>query len=225
MKSKGSLITCAKCGKIGKLCARNLCNSCYDKEIKSHKIRPCSKCGEMKPHHSNGLCTKCYGKQRTSTDDFKIRAAKYMREKRKRFPDFFKLFDRKRHQTQSRLEWKHKYEQKEHVKEKKRAYIKEYNKQNKDKRDNWGHARRSRVRGLPHDLTVAEWNEIVESHNHCCHYCGNHSDALQREHKIPVSRGGGFTKENIVPACPTCNYRKNKMTDKEFFEFLKKYPN
>lgn len=224
MASKGKEIICKKCGRIGKLCARGLCNTCYDDDIQSRKIRKCNNCGEMKPHHSHGLCTECYGDRRRHTDDFRKRKREYVREQRIKFPDLVRLLDRIRYKTPQRQQWKHEYEQREHVKEKKSKYIKEYNKAHKDKRDNWGHARRARIRGLPHDLTVDEWNKILAEHNYRCHYCHNQSTQLQKEHRIPVSRGGGFTKENIVPACPTCNYRKNDMTDSEFFEYLRKYP-
>lgn len=54
-----------------------------------------------------------------------------------------------------------------------------------------------------------------------CVYCGEVSSILQKEHRVPLSRGGANNAANIVPACPTCNYRKGSMTDEEFRDRLR----
>lgn len=41
-----------------------------------------------------------------------------------------------------------------------------------------------------------------------CAYCLQMSDALQREHIVPVSKGGTDDPGNVVSACPSCNRRK-----------------
>lgn len=61
--------------------------------------------------------------------------------------------------------------------------------------------------GLAHDLTLAEWLDVVAQNDNKCHYCGNEWDCM--DHVIPVSRGGGTTKDNVVPACHLCNIRKS----------------
>lgn len=58
-------------------------------------------------------------------------------------------------------------------------------------------------------LTRAAWLEILEVFDHRCAYCLRRSDDLQQEHVWPLSRGGDYTSENIVPACPSCNARKH----------------
>lgn len=72
----------------------------------------------------------------------------------------------------------------------------------------WGQRYLARRRALPATLTHAEWQEILEHYQNRCAYCGRDSDILVQEHVIPVSKGGGFTKDNIVPACSCCNLRK-----------------
>ena len=55
-----------------------------------------------------------------------------------------------------------------------------------------------------------------------CYYC--HADLEERfqvDYKIPLSRGGANTSENIVLACPSCNQRKGAMTDAEFIDSMK----
>lgn len=46
-----------------------------------------------------------------------------------------------------------------------------------------------------------------------CHYCGNliAKSRITRDHKIPKSKGGSGGKENIVPACRSCNTEKGSM--------------
>jgi 5-methylcytosine-specific restriction endonuclease McrA len=59
-----------------------------------------------------------------------------------------------------------------------------------------------------HPLTAEEWLEILEINHHRCYYC-KAKTKLTIDHVIPLSKGGEHTKENIVPACPTCNFKKN----------------
>lgn len=76
--------------------------------------------------------------------------------------------------------------------------------------------RRARQKQLETTLTEEEWQKILDDHFHCCHYCGRKSDSLQQEHKIPVSKGGGYTAQNIVPACKKCNNEKYNKNYKKF---------
>ena len=68
--------------------------------------------------------------------------------------------------------------------------------------------RRARLAGLPATLTAAEWSEIVEEFGRRCAYCGAELAKLIKEHIVPVSRGGGTTRQNIVPSCTSCNSSK-----------------
>lgn len=67
--------------------------------------------------------------------------------------------------------------------------------------------RRARQKALPASLTQAEWEEIKVSFNNECAYCGRKLP-LERDHIIPLTKGGAFAKENIVPACKSCNSSK-----------------
>ncbi len=50
-----------------------------------------------------------------------------------------------------------------------------------------------------------------------CAYCGQRfaERALQAEHIVPESRGGGWTWMNLVSACASCNGRKANRTPEE----------
>ncbi len=100
--------------------------------------------------------------------------------------------------------------------------IAEYNRQYREAHPEVGRIgcqrRRARKKELKSTLTLEEWQYIVDQHFGCCHYCGTKTDKLHQEHKIPVSKGGGYTKENIVPACPSCNRAKYVSDYEEFIE-------
>jgi len=75
-----------------------------------------------------------------------------------------------------------------------------------------GHiVRRDRERKLANTLTFDEWLEILEDYRYKCAYCGesfSHSNLPTIDHIIPISRGGNNVKENVAPACRSCNSKK-----------------
>ena len=58
------------------------------------------------------------------------------------------------------------------------------------------------------DLTASEWAGIRAAWGGCA-YCGSADAPLQRDCVLPLSRGGRYTIENIVPACGSCNASKS----------------
>ena len=67
--------------------------------------------------------------------------------------------------------------------------------------------RRRRVASADNDLTSEQWFAILEAWRACA-YCGADGVALQRDCVLPISRGGRYTLENVVPACRSCNASK-----------------
>ena len=57
-----------------------------------------------------------------------------------------------------------------------------------------------------------------------CHYCGRQVGARQltMEHAVPLIRGGRSTRGNIVPACKTCNTKKQLLLPVEWEEYLRR---
>ncbi len=66
------------------------------------------------------------------------------------------------------------------------------------------------------DLPGREWSKLKQRYNQCCAYCGASGVPLEREHVIPLSRGGANTANNIVPSCGPCNRSKGTLTGDEF---------
>jgi 5-methylcytosine-specific restriction endonuclease McrA len=63
------------------------------------------------------------------------------------------------------------------------------------------------MKRVEHDLTVEQWAALRTAWGGCA-YCGAAGTALQRDCVLPVSRGGRYTVDNIVPACRACNASK-----------------
>ena len=68
--------------------------------------------------------------------------------------------------------------------------------------------RTKRVAASGSDLTQDQWFRILEAWA-CCAYCGAEGAALQKDCVSPISRGGRYTLENVVPACRSCNASKS----------------
>ncbi|MCR2815250.1 HNH endonuclease [Microbacterium jiangjiandongii] len=64
-----------------------------------------------------------------------------------------------------------------------------------------------RVAASGSDLTELEWFAILDAWAACA-YCGADGAALQRDCVLPISRGGRYTLDNVVPACRSCNASK-----------------
>lgn len=132
------------------------------------------------------------------------------------------------------------YEQnKEHYKQYKREWYFANKERLLDYRSNWGKENKDKDRAhkqkykakmkqLPYTLTIDEWNNIKEHFSNECAYCGmteeehssKWSEQLHQEHFIPLSSGGEYTSNNIIPACKSCNCSKN---DSDFFMWYPKY--
>ena len=90
---------------------------------------------------------------------------------------------------------------------------KQYKKLNKDIINTENQKRRTMKKKLSATLTSIQWVNIKQNFNNCCAYCGKEL-SLQQEHFIPLSKGGEYTLNNIIPSCQKCNGSKN---NKDFF--------
>jgi 5-methylcytosine-specific restriction endonuclease McrA len=83
--------------------------------------------------------------------------------------------------------------------------------------------RRARKRGLPDTLTLEQWRDILDRHDHRCYYCGEEftdDNPLTLDHVVPVSQGGGTTAANCRPCCYECNQRKGARTPAQAGMFI-----
>ena len=72
--------------------------------------------------------------------------------------------------------------------------------------------RRTKIKEIINTLTFKEWLDILKKYHFKCAYCGKEFDLFtipERDHIIPISKGGNNIKENIIPACRNCNARKS----------------
>ncbi len=60
---------------------------------------------------------------------------------------------------------------------------------------------------VEHDLTAAQWAGLKAAWGGCA-YCEATAVALQKDCVLPISRGGRYTLDNVVPACRSCNASK-----------------
>ena len=110
-------------------------------------------------------------------------------------------------------EWREK--NKKHCKE----YSKKYETENLGRIGVWAQNRNAIKLRLPSTFTLKQWEETKLYFDNKCCYCGNHT-FLTQEHFIPLTKDGGYTKSNIIPACRVCNSSKN---NKDFFVWYKSY--
>lgn len=71
---------------------------------------------------------------------------------------------------------------------------------------------------MDNDLTATQWDSLLEAWSRCA-YCQGSGPALQRDCVIPISRGGRYTLDNVVPACASCNASKH---NSEVTEWLRR---
>ncbi|HKE66408.1 MAG TPA: HNH endonuclease [Micromonosporaceae bacterium] len=67
--------------------------------------------------------------------------------------------------------------------------------------------RRAILFALGEHHTAEEWAAKLDEYGHKCAYCGTR--AVERDHVVPLSKGGTDTIDNIVPACRSCNSMKS----------------
>lgn len=73
--------------------------------------------------------------------------------------------------------------------------------------------RRKMTKLVISDFNNSEWKLCKNYFNNQCAYCGKILKSLTQDHLIPLSKGGNYTKNNIIPVCRSCNCRKH---NKEF---------
>jgi len=67
--------------------------------------------------------------------------------------------------------------------------------------------RRARILKLPHTLTVVEWLWIKQQFDNKCCFCGK-GGPMTHEHFVAATKDGEYTRDNIIPSCPSCNNSK-----------------
>lgn len=168
-----------------------------------------------------GQCKECKAKEakRYRAEHREQRLA-YNKQYKTNHPGFIRMVKRRRYQKCREVisEQGKRYYQKN--REIILAKTKEYRQENPEMIRLQSHRREARKRDLPHTLTVKQWREIKSIFNNSCAYCGE-KKPLTQDHFFPLSKGGEYTRNNIIPACKTCNSSKNA---NEPFSWYSKQP-
>lgn len=91
-----------------------------------------------------------------------------------------------------------------------------YQSKNSEELRIYHHNRRSSAKRLPYTLTVSQWKETKEHFNSECAYCGE-CKPLTHDHFYPLVKGGEYTRDNIIPACKSCNSSKQDSLFDEWY--------
>lgn len=95
--------------------------------------------------------------------------------------------------------------------EKERAKQRKYKREHPEKRRAHEQARKARKLALPATFTSEQWQDCLNWWHGVCAYCGSQQtfwNVLSQDHYEPMTLGGGYTADNIVPACGSCNSQK-----------------
>lgn len=193
--------------------------------------KTCTKCGETKPatteyfsrkkHYRDGLPTWCKDCERNYRAANKEKISEYNREyhaankeKKRGYMREWYAVNKEKISEQQR---KYRAANKEKISEQKREYCaanrekrceqhREYLRTPRGKELDRikGQRRRARKRALPATFTAQDWQRALDYFGYCCAYCGRPQGlwhTLAQDHFHPVSKGGAFTPDNIVPAC------------------------
>ena len=138
-----------------------------------------------------------------------------------------KIILNKREYNKRRKEEIHDYNKKyytknsEDIKNRVKIWCKNNPEKLRDLRRRCIHIRNARKRLLISNFSKKDWEECKEYFKNEngileCAYCGKELKRATQEHFIPLSKGGNYTKNNIIPVCGSCNSSK---CDKEFEEW------
>lgn len=96
-----------------------------------------------------------------------------------------------------------------------KANVAAYRQANPEKKSHLENRRRARKFSNGGSHTLEELQEKFSRLGNVCYYC-KQAKPLTVDHDIPLSRGGTDNIENVLPACRSCNSKKNAKTADEF---------
>lgn len=232
--------------KKGKFGITNICKACRNNIYRLKRVKQkvkdgykiCTKCHKelpatieyftIKKKCKYGVASQCkqcdqkyyednkeriLKRQKQYSENNKAKISKYRKEYREK--NIEKLLKQNKLYYLNNIEKFREYEKKN--KDRIEIRRKQYRKNNKEKFKFYSKKRDAIKRKLPHNLTVEQWGKCKQYFNNRCAYCGR-TLPLHQEHFIPLSKGGEYTINNIIPACKSCNSSKR---DKNFFEWYK----
>lgn len=168
----------------------------------------CSLCGEFKTlsefyyyHTRNRYFSEC--KECT-----KLKIRRYEKNNKKKVAERAKRYYEKN--KDKIKEYKREWLQKDYIlnREKYRERSRVYNKENREKLNLKlkKYRAQKKINGGSH--TEKEWQGLLDNIGRMCARCGS-LDNIEKDHIIPISKGGSNSIDNLQPLCRSCNARKN----------------
>ena len=205
----------------------------YDKKYSKYRLKKiCRKCTALRSKEwrkNNHEKYEEYHQRYRKTDSARLAKIKYRtnnKEKIKKRKKIYRMKNKAKIAEYDKEKWadpvsrnkKQKWTKEWKTKNKKHLtlYMENYYRENKEYFLEKAHIRRQRIAKLPYDFDKADWIRAKEYFGYKCAYCGKQG-ALTKEHVVPVSKGGGFTVDNIIPACPHCNSSKKNRDLEEWY--------
>lgn len=191
----------------------------------------CTKCGEMKPATTKAFCRHATGRGGLEAQCKSCRAASakaWAQANPGRCRASNKAWEHANHERSNAQRRVRRKAHSERVRAQARAWYKAHPERVRAHAKAWRRANPEHRKAIDrrhialkrnasiNDFTAAQWQAMLEYYNYSCAYCLQLFDNLEQEHVIPLSRGGDNTRDNIVPACRSCNARKNNKTLLEF---------
>lgn len=168
-------------------------------------------CFFKKASNKDGLnqkCKECFNElQNKYKDKIKAYQTKYGQENKERLTKYKQEWQKRK--GIDRTQYFARYRKENHsiirrrsierfkrpdVKEKYRQYLLKY---------------RTKKKNLPATLTAEDWVECLEFFGYKDAYTGKPMDNVSRDHVIPLSIGGSYTRRNIIPCENSINKSKN----------------
>ena len=197
-------------------------------------MKHCSKCFEVLPENGEYFYKQKKGKNGFGSECKQCRKS-YMRWHHKKNKEKYNQLRKERYQKNKKRETAQVYAYREKNKKKIKEYWAHYYQRNKEqykshnkryREENPGkfkeysrrrnHRRRQAELGAKFNFSAEEWQQCLAHFNHQCAYCGS-KESLEQEHVVPVSVGGHYTADNIIPACKSCNSSKNNKIMQDWF--------
>jgi hypothetical protein len=206
-------------------CYKSNCKDCrrtgngYKKRVQRKDLatgtKCCSKCGEWLPdtaeyfrcragkttqpcRNCHRIANRCY--QETHTEERKQYARNTRDKARLRNKRYIERYP-------NRYRARHREYYKKH-REGKKQYGKAYRAKYPEKYLIYRERRIARKRNLPTTFTATDWQSALDYFGGCCAVCGRPKGlwhTLAQDHWIPLSKGGPYTPDNIVPLCQSQN--------------------
>jgi len=178
----------------------------------------CRRCGEKKEQRAKGLCANCYEYEWRRANPEKAKAIqdrwrqRHPKEARAKSYRWAKRNPEKKKAQKRRWYQRHREEIK--------ARVRHYKRENPHKVAALTARRSAQKRNLPVDLTAEDARRILAVGR--CFYCGQNfpRSEFTLDHFLPLSKGGGTTKANIIAACQPCNSSKGTKEPGEFLQQL-----